>query len=103
MIAYVFPTNQEVPVKDISRDEPFSLSELQELVGGYIQVIGLKSLNFSYRDIHIDHKNLIMILNEEGKIRGLQPNMAGTVIMRANGFDDFAVGDVIVCDSRLLR
>ena len=51
------------------------LSVFQKIVGGYIETTG--------------RKNLIIICNEEGKLRGMKPNLAfGT---------DLIVGTIIVC------
>lgn len=101
--AYVFPTDQEVEVLELDASQPFTLSKLQELVGGYIEILHLHNVCFAYGDINIEAKDAIMVLNEEGKIRNLDYNMAGTVLMRANGIADFAVGPVIVCSSELIR
>lgn len=51
------------------------LEVFQSIVGGYIETTG--------------YKNLVIICNEEGKLRGLQPNI---VLGR-----DFLVGTIIVC------
>lgn len=53
-----------------------SLENLQRIVGGFIEVIGIKP-------------GVVLICNEEGKIHGLQPNM------QIPG--DYVVGDVIIC------
>lgn len=51
------------------------LQVFQNIVGGYIETTG--------------YKNLVIICNEEGKLRGLQPNI---VLGR-----DMLVGTIIVC------
>lgn len=51
------------------------LEVFQNIVGGYIETTG--------------YKNLVIICNEEGKLRGLQPNV---VLGR-----DMLVGTIIVC------
>lgn len=51
------------------------LEVFQNIVGGYIETTG--------------YKNLVIICNEEGKIRGLQPNV---VLGR-----EMLVGTIIVC------
>lgn len=51
------------------------LEVFQSIVGGYIETTG--------------YKNLVIICNEEGKLRGLQPNV---VLGR-----DMLVGTIIVC------
>ena len=63
---------QEPEVKEI----PDELHEMQKIVGGYIQAIGI-----------ID--NILCVCNEEGKLEGLTPNFI------FNG--DIIVGDVFFC------
>lgn len=64
----------------------FKLDELQKYVGGYIQVITIG--------------DKMIVMNEEGKMKGLPPNEAATSILYLAGgmLDDFVVGDVVVCD-----
>lgn len=52
-----------------------TLRTFQQIVGGYIETTG--------------YKNLVIICNEEGKLRGLQPNV---VLGR-----EMLVGPIIVC------
>ena len=105
MLAYLFPIDDadQREVVSIERDEPFTLEEMQSLVGGYVEIVTIPRLNMAYGEINIDAKDLIMLVNEEGKLRNLQPNMAGTMILRANGVHDYAVGNVVICDSRLVK
>jgi hypothetical protein len=69
----------------------FTLEELQALVGGTIEFIDLP-----------DHK--VMVLNEEGKMRGLPSNPAATLRMAGAGTmpSDYAVGDVVIVDAAQL-
>ena len=50
--------NKEFKTKEIEND----LKTLQQLVGGYIEVI-------PYRD------NIVIVLDEEGKLKGKEPNI----------------------------
>ena len=69
----------------------YSLEELQEIVGGYIEVLPLND-------------DEIMVLNEEGKILGLDLNDNATeLISEAGMWDDFIVGDVLVCKNDEVR
>ena len=70
----------------------FSLSELQAIVSGYIEIVYLKD-------------NKIMVINEEGKLNGLAINHAATdVFLNSNPYSfDVIVGDVLVCDSKQVR
>lgn len=66
----------------------FSLKELQDLVGGHIEVIWLGS-------------SKLMIVNEKGKLFGLPYNGLATILYRKFCFtNDFIVGDALYCDER---
>lgn len=65
----------------------FSLEEMHAIVCGYIEVLPL------------DKTGEIMVLNEEGKLYGLPYNAKATVYLKANSvYDEYIVGDVLVCD-----
>jgi len=66
----------------------YELSELQAIVSGYIEVIPIN-----------DGKQY-MVMNEEGKIKGLGINHEATKILQKNfpHTNDIVVGDVLVCD-----
>lgn len=63
---------QKPEVKEINGE----LHEMQEIVGGYIECINIAD-------------NILCVLNEEGKLMGLLPNLV------FNG--DIIVGDVFFC------
>ena len=66
----------------------FSLEEMQGIVGGYIEIMPL------------DKTGEIMVLNEEGKLMRLPLNEKATDYFLQNSlFDDFIVGNVLVCNS----
>lgn len=88
MDARVYKADGRIYPVDPIDGESFSLEELQAIVGGLIEIIYLP-----------DGK--IMVLNEEGKYSGLEPNDNATVI--ANIDPDFIVGDVLVCRSSQVR
>lgn len=68
----------------------FSLSELQGFVGGYIKIRPLLGI----------HSGSILVLNEEGKLRGLPFNRTATFLYQVSyGVNDFIVGDVLLCES----
>lgn len=50
--------------------EQLQLKDMQEIVGGYIEVVNIGN-------------NVVMVLNEEGKLEGLKPNIGirGDVIV----------------------
>lgn len=63
----------------------FTLEELQEAVGGYIELLVLPCGDFLY-------------LDEEGKLKGKPLNKRATLLGRSAGIasTDYIVGDVIV-------
>ena len=79
----------------------FTLEEMQKAVGGYIEILHLAD-------------GRIMVLNEEGKLNGLETNITATGILAEVGsyvfgrhlkhadviyaFGGNLVGDVLVCD-----
>jgi hypothetical protein len=68
----------------------FSLEELQEIVGGYIEIVSLMD-------------NEIMVINEEGKLIDLPFNETATqMYQEVDGFYDYIAGDVLVCDSNMV-
>ena len=60
----------------------FSLKELQEYVGGLIEILYLP-----------EHR--LLIINDEGKLLGLEMNVIASAIY--GRLDDFIVGDAIYC------
>ena len=61
-----------------------TLAEMQEAVGGYIEIIAISKTSY-------------MILNEEGKLKGLPVNVLATRLTRGVlGDDDVVVGDVLL-------
>jgi hypothetical protein len=63
----------------------FSLEELQQAVGGYIEIV---------RVIKTD--DYIMVIDEEGKLKNKPVNLAATAFANI-GDGDCIVGDVIFC------
>lgn len=63
----------------------FSLSELQGFVGGYIELVWL-------------HGDTVMVVNEEGLVKGLPFNANATAIAYQP-----IVGDVLVCKSKEIK
>jgi len=71
----------------------FSLKELQDIVGGYIEMLYLKN-------------DEVMVLNEEGKILEMPVNVRATDIANMNrviSAFDIIVGDVLVCKSEEIQ
>lgn len=64
----------------------YQLEELQAIVSGYIEVVP------------IGEKNL-MVVNEEGKLKGLGINhVATTIFNKYTRGNDVIVGDVLLCE-----
>ena len=88
---FALKTNGEAREATPKNGDKFTLEELSAFVGGYIEIVFLP-------------ENRLMILNEEGKLNGLDINIKATQICKiataANGgvFNDFIVGDVLICN-----
>ena len=67
----------------------FQLDELQKMVGGYIEIVSAG-------------KGKIMVLDDEGKLKGKPVNDAATMIFMQAGYYDTIVGDALVCDSEMV-
>ena len=64
----------------------YTLEEMQEIVGGYIEFVWLSPF-------------YLMVVNEEGKLNGLPMNETATDLLRLyKDTTDFIVGDVLVCE-----
>ena len=82
-------TEQEVLPKD---GKYFSLEEMQEIVGGFIEMISCNDQNF------------LCVLNEEGKINELPINEKATKLVdKIISPDDYLVGDVLITESKYVQ
>lgn len=86
-IIYANGTNKDVAPKN---GKDFSYEELREIVDGYIEIVQPK-----------DPKK-IMVINEEGKLLGLELNLEATKLYGQFPFD-VIVGDVLYCDSDMVK
>lgn len=70
----------------------FSLKELQAIVGGYIEILRLSN-------------DVIMVLNEEGKLKGLPFNPNANKIYKDyfNIGNDYLVGNVLLCHPKMVN
>lgn len=71
-------------------DERLELEELQKIVGGHIEIIGTTV----YSDID-EGDGVMMIINEEGKLKGLPKNAEATKIAKLYGCDAI-VGNAVL-------
>jgi hypothetical protein len=87
----------ELKIIDNVKDEP-DLKTAQDFVGGYVE--GISFPNGDY-----------LIVNEEGKLRGLELNEPATKLWRETftkdkylfGYDDFVVGNAILIKKDALK
>lgn len=94
-MAKIYKASGEVVNVSPKNGKDFKLEELQEIVGGFIEVVTLSD-------------NKIMVVNEEGKIEGLPKNHKATEILNANTdpmfeFIDYIVGDALICNGNEVR
>jgi hypothetical protein len=85
----VYKSNGKIEDKSFSKKN-ITLKEMQEVVGGYIEFLYLKN-------------NLVMIVNEEGKMIGLPYNPKATLLVQENNINDIIVGDVLVVNQKLIK
>ena len=90
MTAQVLMTDGIVLKAEPKNGTDFSLEELQQIVGGYIEVLYLS-------------KSQIMVVNDEGKLLGWGLNHNATLASQMAGIDDIIVGDVLVCDTEMVK
>lgn len=84
--------NEVVPYPRDGKASPetFTLRELQDLVGGYIEVIYLTD-------------EVVMIVDEDGKMKGEYVNPEATkMFIKCKEVTDFIVGTVVVCEASML-
>lgn len=80
MRGLIIQTNGEKKIVEFTRETEYET--LRQAVGGYIEVVYLN--------------NLLMWVNEEGKIHNLPPNPIATLMMLEKGIRDIIAGDVII-------
>ena len=69
----------------------FALTEMQEIVGGWIEIVRLKD-------------GRIIVIDEEGKSKDKAVNIPATNILRRDHFTtDYIVGTAIVCDADMIE
>ena len=86
MATIIYPDRRKVIIEPKNGTD-FRLDQLQEIVGGYIEVLRLG-------DEHL------MVVNENGKYSELEYNPAATELAikhQAIMYNDFIVGTVLIC------
>lgn len=88
-MAYLLHTNCIADTIKPANGSVFTLEELQSFVGGYIEIVPIGSTH-------------LLVIDEEGKLKGKPINEAATLHARRNGCiapDDVIVGDALFCDN----
>lgn len=97
MSAYILkPNGERIDVVPRAREEnlnpeTFSLTEMQDIVGGYIEVVRLTD-------------EVFMVVDEEGKLKHYDYNPKATeMYQKCFGTWDYIVGTVLVCTSDMIE
>ena len=86
MSSYHLKANNEAPLIE-PEGETWTLKELQELVGGYIEIVAAPN-----------HPGRVLVINEEGKLKGLPFNKNATDLY----IYEPIVGDAVITLSELI-
>lgn len=90
-MAVILKTNGERQEVSPENGTDIKLEQLQEIVGGCIDCVGISG-------------DEIMVFNDEGKLMGLPINREATEIFQKHfNTDDFIVGDVLICKDDEVR
>lgn len=92
-MATIYKTSGETIETSPKNGKYFTLSEMQAIVSGFIEIVDL-------------YDGRLMVVNEEGKLKGLGINHKATEIYldaMPVMVVDIIVGDVLVCDKKEIR
>lgn len=90
-MAKIYKTNGEIVDIKPKNGKDFQLKELNDIVGGCIELVTLPNDEF-------------MVVNEEGKMIGLPVNENATEIFhRRIGRGDYIAGDCLICKTSQIR
>lgn len=90
---YYLKTNCELEEVTPQNGTDYTYEELTNFVGGYIEIIRLSA-------------HQIMVINEEGKLQGLDTNLLATEaahLVNAIANNDFIVGNCLLCDTKHVK
>lgn len=97
MSAYILkPNGERIDVVPRARGgelnpSTFSLTEMQDIVGGYIQIVNLTD-------------EVFMVVDEEGKFKDYDYNQKATeMVQKCFNTRDYIVGTVLVCSSDMIE
>ena len=68
----------------------YTLTEMQHYVGGYIETVSLGS-------------GKVLIVDEEGKLKGKLPNRIATGWLQVEGINDWVAGDAMLIDRKHIK
>ena len=89
--AKIIYTDKEAEDYTPKNGKTFALTEMQEIVGGYIEPIRLND-------------GRMIIVDEDGKSKGKAVNIPATNILRRDHYTtDYIVGTAIVCDADMIE
>ena len=86
----IYQTNGNIIEKTFSKSN-ISLKDMQNIVKGHIEFVYLLK------------DNLVMVVNEQGKIMGLPFNAKATKLVKECNIKDIIVGDVLVINQNLIK
>ena len=70
--------------------ESYTLTEMQHYVGGYIETVNVGN-------------GKVLIVDEEGKLKGKLPNMIATGWLQVEGIHDYVAGDAMLIDRKHIK
>ena len=89
--AKIIYTDKEAEDYTPKNGKTFALTEMQEIIGGYVEPIRLND-------------GRMIIVDEDGKSKGKAVNIPATNILRRDHFTtDYIVGTAIVCDADMIE
>jgi len=88
MAQFIKSNGSEVELKP-ENGKHFSLKELQGCVDGFIEIVESSD-------------GRLIVLNEEGKLKGLPVNQKASTLYKYAGHD-VIVGDVLICNKKEIR
>ena len=90
-LAKIIYTDKEAEDYTPENGKTFALTEMQEIVGGYFEIVWLND-------------GRIIVIDEEGKSKNKAVNIPATNILRRDHFTtDYIVGTAIVCDADMVE
>ena len=82
-MAKIIKTNGSIIEVEPKNGTDFQLDEMREIIGGgYIEITQTKN-------------DKLMVVDEEGKLKGFEPNFSAT---EHHKYNDLIVGNVLICE-----